>query len=203
MQARPEARTFARVTLNELQLRVEALDAMTVSQLREEYERVFDEPTASRNKRYLVKRIAYRMQELVHGGLSELARKRIEELARNAPIRRKLLLLVPPLDDAPATQAEAEASPQPTPPEPTETKVSALPPPPPRPRDPRLPPTGTVVRKRFHEVDYEVRVNDSDFEFLGKRYQSLSGVARAITGTGWNGFLFFERELAQAKGGEK
>ena len=52
----------------------EALDAMTVAQLREEDERVFDEPTASRNKRYLAKRIAYRMQELMHGGLSELAR---------------------------------------------------------------------------------------------------------------------------------
>lgn len=202
MQARSEARTLARITINELQLRVEALDAMTVSQLREEYERVFDEPTASRNKRYLVKRIAYRMQELVHGGLSELARKRIEELARNAPIRRKLLLLVPPID-VPTTPAEPALPREPAAPKPVGAPASALPAPPPRPRDPRLPPTGTVVRKRFHEVEYEIRVNETDFEFLGKRYQSLSGVARAITGTGWNGFLFFERELAQAKGGEQ
>lgn len=203
MQARSEARTFARVTINELQLRVEALDAMTVSQLREEYERVFDEPTESRNKRYLVKRIAYRMQELVHGGLSELARKRIEELARNAPIRRKLLLLLPPIDDVPTSPAKPESPRQPAEPERRDGPTGALPPPPPRPRDPRLPPAGTVVRKRFHEVEYEIRVNENDFEFLGKRYRSLSGVACAITGTGWNGFLFFERELAQAKGGEQ
>jgi hypothetical protein len=202
MHARAEARTHARVTINELQLRVEALDAMTVAQLREEYERVFDEPTASRNKRYLAKRIAYRMQELVHGGLSELARRRIDELARNAPIRRKLLFFVPPPSDAsppcpatPTTEPTAD-------PEQEAEHVSALPPPPPRPRDPRLPPTGTLIRKRFHETDYEVRIHDDDFELAGKRYRSLSGVARAITGTGWNGFLFFEGELAQAKGRE-
>ena len=85
---------------------------------------------------------------------------------------------------------------------PPELHPSALPPPPPRPRDPRLPPAGTLIRKRFHETDYEVRIHDDDFELAGKRYRSLSGVARAITGTGWNGFLFFERELALPKGGE-
>jgi hypothetical protein len=202
MHARAEARTHARVTINELQLRVEALDAMTVAQLREEYERVFDEPTASRNKRYLAKRIAYRMQELVHGGLSELARRRIDELARNAPIRRKLLFFVPPPGDASPACPETPTAAPATVPEQEPQHVSALPPPPPRPRDPRLPPTGTLIHKRFHETDYEVRILDSDFELAGKRYRSLSGVARAISGTGWNGFLFFERELAQAKGGE-
>ncbi len=198
MQPRSEARTFAQITINELQLRVDALDAMTVSQLREEFERVFDEPTASRNKRYLVKWIAYRMQELVHGGLSERARKRIEELARNAPIRRQLRLLVPPVKDLPTTLAEP--SPQRPVPKPVDAPASA--PPPRSPRDPRLPQAGAIVRKLFHEVEYEIRVNESDFEYLGKRCQSLSGVARATTRTGWNGFLCFERELAQAKGGE-
>lgn len=202
MHARAEARTHARVTINELQLRVDALDAMTVAQLREEYERVFDEPTASRNKRYLAKRIAYRMQELVHGGLSELARRRIDELARNAPIRRKLLFFVAPLGDASPPCPETPTTAPPPVPKQEPEHVSALPPPPPRPRDPRLPPVGTVIRKRFHETDYEVRFHDGDFELAGKRYRSLSGVARAITGTGWNGFLFFERELAQAMGGE-
>ncbi|MCU0690650.1 MAG: DUF2924 domain-containing protein [Polyangiaceae bacterium] len=202
MHARAEARTHARVTINELQLRVEALDAMTVAQLREEYERVFDEPTASRNKRYLAKRIAYRMQELVHGGLSELARRRIDELARNAPIRRKLLFFVPPPSDAAPPCPETPTTAPTADPEQETAHVSALPAPPPRARDPRLPPAGTLIRKRFHETDYEVRILDSDFELAGKCYRSLSGVARAITGTGWNGFLFFERELAQAKGGE-
>jgi hypothetical protein len=36
-----------------------------------------------------------------------------------------------------------------------------------------------------------VTVRDADFEYQGRPYKSLSAVARAITGTRWNGLVFF------------
>ncbi|MCU0693467.1 MAG: DUF2924 domain-containing protein [Polyangiaceae bacterium] len=197
MKSRTEARTQKRVELDEIHQRLAAIEAMTVSELREECERVFDEPTASRNRQYLIKRISYRVQEMMLGGLSELARKRIDELARNAPIRRRLLNLMPYLNDVPTTAAPPADAPS----APLETMTAApLDAPPPRPRDPRLPAPGTTVRKRYREVDYDVLVLEDGFEMAGKRYRGLSGVARAITGGAWNGFLFFRDELASATG---
>ena len=37
----------------------------------------------------------------------------------------------------------------------------------------------------------EVKVLAEGFEYEERRYESLSAVARAITGTRWNGLLFF------------
>ena len=47
------------------------LRGMTVGKLREKYREVFGIPTRSRNKDYLFKKIAWRIQELAEGGLSE------------------------------------------------------------------------------------------------------------------------------------
>jgi len=192
MQAERSERTVFRIGLSELQSRADALGAMNLAELREEYERVFDETTASRNKRYLVRRIANRMQEQVHGGLSRLAQERIEQLARNAPIRRTLRLLAPALNE----NREAPPPPQE---EPAKAPIEA---PHPRRQDPRLPAAGTVIRKTFHEVERCVTVLENGFEMDGKKYASLSGVARAIAGTNWNGFQFFAHELKAAKGEE-
>src|SRR4051794_37244842 len=63
-----------------------ALDRMTATQLRTKYHEVFGEPVNTGNKGFLVKRIAWRIQALAEGGLSERARRRAEELARDADI---------------------------------------------------------------------------------------------------------------------
>lgn len=60
-----------------------------------------------------------------------------------------------------------------------------------KPRDPRLPEPGEVLVKKHKGVEHEVRVLDDGFEYQGERYSSLSKIARAITGTTWNGYLFF------------
>jgi hypothetical protein len=36
-----------------------------------------------------------------------------------------------------------------------------------------------------------LRYRDSDLEYQGRPYKSLSAIARAITGTRWNGWIFF------------
>lgn len=50
---------------------------------------------------------------------------------------------------------------------------------------------GTRLVRDWHGVGYTVIVLDDDFEYEGARWKSLSAIARAITGTKWNGPLFF------------
>ena len=94
-RSRREALMQDRVETSEVQRELVRIDDMTVQQLRDRYREVFDEDTRSRNRQYLIKKLKWRIQELAEGGLSELARRKIAELARNAPIRRRLLALVP------------------------------------------------------------------------------------------------------------
>ena len=147
-----------------------ALRSMTVAQLRERYLEVFEEPTRSRNKDWLFKKIAWRIQELAEGGLSDQALASIVELAADVPVRwrqRRSQASTPtPEDDA----TEAEAS---------------------EPRDPRLPPAGTVLTRAYRGVDHKLTLLDDGFEYRGERHASLSKLARDITGTNWNGFLFW------------
>jgi hypothetical protein len=51
--------------------------------------------------------------------------------------------------------------------------------------------TGTRLLREWHGVTYEVTVTDDGVLFKSKKYQSLSEVARIITGTKWSGPLFF------------
>ncbi|SDB59096.1 DUF2924 domain-containing protein, partial [Bauldia litoralis] len=50
---------------------------------------------------------------------------------------------------------------------------------------------GTRLIREFNGVEHCVTVRGDDFEYLGKPYRSLSAIARAITGTNWNGWTFF------------
>src|SRR5690606_37627709 len=66
---------------------IEAMRDMTPKELREKYIEAFCEPSRSGNKAYLFKRIAWRLQSNAEGTLSQRARKRATELARDADIR--------------------------------------------------------------------------------------------------------------------
>ncbi len=50
---------------------------------------------------------------------------------------------------------------------------------------------GTVLIREWGGVSHRVTVLDSDVVYQGRRYNSLSEVARAITGSRWSGPLFF------------
>ena len=69
---------------------VAAVDRMTLAQLREKYLELFGEPTRSGNRDFLFKRLAWRVRSLAEGTLSERARRRAGELARDADIRTTL-----------------------------------------------------------------------------------------------------------------
>ena len=143
-----------------------ALRKMTVGQLREKYREVFGEPTHSRNKDYLRKKVAWRIQELAEGGLSDRAKARIKELGAGVPVRWRSS------GNGGAAAATAET-----------TMTGG--------RDPRLPEPGTVITRAYKDTEHRITVLEDGFEYQGERFPSLSKIAREITGTNWNGFLFF------------
>lgn len=51
--------------------------------------------------------------------------------------------------------------------------------------------TGTRLLREWQGVEHVVTVTADGFEWQGRPYQSLSSIARAITGSRWNGWVFF------------
>ena len=59
---------------------------------------------------------------------------------------------------------------------------------------------GTRLVREYQGVEHAVTVTASGFEWEGRPYKSLSAIARAITGTRWNGPLFFGLRSRQGTG---
>ena len=51
--------------------------------------------------------------------------------------------------------------------------------------------SGTRLIREYQGVEHCATVLDNGFEYQGRPYKSLSAIARAITGTRWNGWVFF------------
>ena len=58
-------------------------------------------------------------------------------------------------------------------------------------RTDQMPIAGTRLIREWQGVEYVVTVTGDGFEWQGRPYKSLSAIARAITGTRWNGWVFF------------
>lgn len=61
----------------------------------------------------------------------------------------------------------------------------------PIPDDSDRPPIGAVLVREFKGIEHRVKVVDGGYEYKNIVYKSLSAVARHITGTQWNGLVFF------------
>lgn len=151
------------------------LEVMPMAALKERYTEVFGEPCRSGNRRHLVRRIAWRLQAIREGGLTERALARAAELADDADVR------VRPPKGAMGVDAGS----------PPKGGARAVVAPVASPRDPRLPAPGTAIRRNYRGRVLVVKVLDAGFEFEGERYRSLSAVAKKVTGTNWNGMHFF------------
>jgi hypothetical protein len=66
-----------------------------------------------------------------------------------------------------------------------------------------LPRAGTVLRREWRGVTHHVTIVEDGFLWSGKKYPSLSFIARAITGTKWNGPRFFGMREARTKVSER
>lgn len=51
--------------------------------------------------------------------------------------------------------------------------------------------TGTILVREHDGIEHRVQVLAEGFEYNGKRYRSLTAIAKQITGTHWNGPMFF------------
>ena len=61
----------------------------------------------------------------------------------------------------------------------------------PKARNDRLPVTGTRLIREWQGIEHCVTVRGDHFEYQGRPYKSLSAIAREITGSRWNGWVFF------------
>lgn len=145
---------------------IERLRSMRPAELRARYQEVFGEGSRTAHKQHLVRQIAWRLQVQAHGDLSERARQRALEIANDADLKTQ----VPPHWE------EKERT--------TRTSRQGR-------RAGRIPAAGTLLRRVYRDRTVVVQILSDGFEYEGRRYGSLSAVARAATGTRWNGLLFF------------
>ncbi|WP_339910893.1 DUF2924 domain-containing protein [Symmachiella dynata] len=149
---------------------VSKLRRLTVRELRERYEDVFQEECRSNHKQWLIKRIAWRLQANVEGDLSERARRRALEIANDADLRMKA-----PPEKKPAPVARGRKF---------QGKIATT-------HDKRIPLPGTILTREYKGATVQVTVLPTGFDYEGEIYASLSAVAKVITGSHTNGFLFF------------
>jgi len=143
---------------------IETLRKERTKALKARYRELFGEESHSSNHAHLFRRIAWRLQALAEGDLSERARHRAVELAVDVDIR----LRAPRQFWGELAQTGQTAS-----------------------RDHRLPPVGTVLMREFQGRSIRAKVLADGFQYEGRRYESLSSIALKVTGTRWNGFTFF------------
>ena len=150
---------------------IEQLRQATVGQLRVKYLELFGQPSRSNHKQFLFRRIAWRLQALAYGELSEQARKRALALAQDVDLRIK----------APAHRVGAPHHVlQPT------LRSRRKPG-----RDERLPEPGSILEREYKGQRIVVQVLPNGFQYQDRFFKSLSAVARQATGTPWNGYEFF------------
>lgn len=127
--------------------------------LKAKWRNLFETEPPPYNRRFLESRLAYRIQELAYGGLSQEALERLDaiadELEGKTPKRRTAL------QDRPIA--------------------------------------GTRLLREYQGVEHSVTVRHDDFEYQGRPYKSLSAIARHITGTNWNGHVFFGLKNTKTK----
>ena len=142
------------------------LKTKSLEELKAKYQEVFGQEPATNNKVFLWRKIAYRMQEIEHGGVFVETQGKIQELIiKYDPVNNKSLRP----DNASDNQAK-------------NARLS---------RDKRLPIPGTVVTKEYKGIMLQVKILERGFEYNGKVYKSLTAIAKEVTGAHWNGFLFF------------
>ena len=142
-------------TRNSVLRQMALLQSMSLEQLREKWLDLYGEEPPQYKKQFLIKRLAYRIQELFYGGLSEQAKVQLQQAAKEDPVatvNRRI-------------------------PEERKSNEAILP--------------GTRLVRVWNDRRYEVIVLADGYEFEGRTFRSLSAVAREITGTRWNGKVFF------------
>jgi len=140
-----------------------ALKNASGEELLKRYKELYGEDATGTHKTYLWRKIAYKLQEQEHGGLSAKAKGKLKALIEEFdPINNKALR-----PDKPIVSQQTSV------------------------KDKRLPIPGTVLTKEYKGTNYQVKVLEKGFEYNGNIYKTLSAIAKEITKAHWNGYLFF------------
>jgi hypothetical protein len=143
------------------------LTRMNPAQLRKLHHEVFHQHSQASDSNHLLRKLAWELQARIEGRLPAATLELAFTIARHSVLRTR-----PVKPDSKADRAKPDG-------------VS------PALCDPRLPRPGCCLVRTFRDRHIVVKVLDSGFEFDGRHFLSLSSIAREVTGTRWNGFVFF------------
>jgi hypothetical protein len=143
---------------------VAQLPTLPVEELIARYADVFGHEPAIQRKTWLWRRIAWRIQADARGGLSAKAKKRLSDLCGHLPEPT-------PVDGAVAPRRAQRV-------------VKGI-----RRAHGLVP--GQILEREYKGAAVRVKVLEEGVEHEGVVYASLSAVAKHVTGSAWNGRLFF------------
>ena len=129
---------------------VEALRRLSVTGLREKYLEVFGEESRSHHKDFRFRRIAWRLQALAEGDLSERARRRALEIANDADLRIRAPKQVGVQNASAASRVVVGT-------------INGK-------RDIRMPEPGTLLTREFKGRTFVVKVLADGFEFRLRKF---------------------------------
>ena len=162
-------------------MEIENLRRASLAGLREKFQEVFQEQTRSTHREHLFRRIAWRLQALAEGDLSERARGRANQIAQDASLR-----MIAPRDFFSVNGERIQTTP---------SDGNR------RQQDSRLPLPGVLLSRKWKGRTILVEVLAKGFRHENRHYSSLSAIAVAVTGTRWNGLAFFG--LTRLAGGKR
>jgi len=151
---------------------IDELSAMSGAELEKQHMQLFGEEPATTHRQFLFRKVAWRLQADREGGMPESARELARAIAQDTPLRNRVI------SNAGKRRAGI----------PIDQSVTTIITPG---HDSRLPMPGGLIVKKFKDKTIVVKVTDVGFEYDNRRYTSLSAIAQEVTGTKWNGFVFF------------
>jgi hypothetical protein len=148
---------------------LDRLARMQPVELQRLYKRIFGRAIPSGSSEQARRKIAWHLQAEREGGLPESARQQALAIAKQASLRIHVRRggTGSSLPHATVTGIVSD-------------------------HDSRLPMPGSILVKEHRGKTVVVRMLDTGFEYDGQRFTSLSAIAKEVTGTKWNGYLFFD-----------
>jgi len=162
-KAKTDTRTTSAVPaipVSDVLARLRALKTDTSAELKDQWRELFGSEPPPYSRSYLQSRLAYRVQEIAHGGLKPVTIQRLEALGEQLDGGNVVLRRIRH-DDKPIA--------------------------------------GTRLIRAYRGIEHCVTVRQEGYEYQGRPYGSLSAIARAITGTRWNGWVFFGLKNARGR----
>lgn len=152
------------------------LNHLPMRELRQRFAASYGYTTQTRHRQHIIHRLLWAAQRDAFGDIGENALMRAMKIADDRDARERFPQ--PGLTSAGKQEQTSRTVPY-------------------KPENEMIP--GTVLCREYQGETIRVLVLENGFEWNGEIYKSLSATARAITGTRWNGRLFF----GLTKGGEK